>query len=180
MDLRLLSRRIWTLPGFAAMGLVLAWTLGTHAQAGPAASLSIRVENLSATGGILRLGLYDRTHYPDDNSRPVASADVKVTGNEMVINLHGIAPGTYAIETFQDVNSNHKMDTSWLGLPQKPFGFSRDAQPGIGRGADRQDERGAGGVVRRPVSGGAATDPQLDRDRPDRAGRGPRGRLGIR
>ena len=117
------------MPGFAAMGLVLAWMLGTHVQAGPAASLSIRVENLSATGGILRLGLYDRTHYPDDNSRPVASADVKVTGNEMVINLHGIAPGTYAIETFQDLNANGEMDMTWLGFPEEPFGFSRDVRP---------------------------------------------------
>lgn len=117
------------MPGFAAMGLVLAWTLGTHAQAGPAASLSIRVENLSATGGILRLGLYDRTHYPDDNSKPVASADVKVTGNEMVINLHGIAPGNYAIETFQDLNANGEMDMTWLGFPEEPFGFSRDVRP---------------------------------------------------
>ncbi len=111
------------------MALALVWALGAHAQAGPAANLTIRVENLSATGGILRLGLYDRAHYPDDNSKPVASADVKVTGNEMVINLHGIAPGTYAIETFQDLNANDQMDMTWLGFPEEPFGFSRDVRP---------------------------------------------------
>ena len=127
--MRILSRRIWTLPGLAALGLGLAWSLGAHAQAAHTASLTIRVENLSATGGILRLGLYDRTHYPDDNSKPVASADVKVTGNEMVINLHGIAPGTYAIETFQDLNANGEMDMTWLGFPEEPFGFSRDVRP---------------------------------------------------
>ena len=38
-------------------------------------------------------------------------------------------PGTYAIQTFQDVNSNDKMDTNWLGLPLEPFGFSHDAKP---------------------------------------------------
>jgi uncharacterized protein (DUF2141 family) len=119
------------LPGLAVLGIALAlvWALGAHAQAGPAANLTIRVENLSATGGILRLGLYDRTHYPDDNSKPVASADVKVTGNEMVINLHGIPPGTYAIETFQDLNANDQMDMTWLGFPEEPFGFSRDVRP---------------------------------------------------
>lgn len=127
----LLNRGIWTLPGLAAAGLVLVfvWALGAHAQGGPAADLTIRIENLAAAGGILRLGLYDRAHYPDDNSRPVASADVKVTGNEMVINLHGIAPGTYAIETFQDLNANGQMDMTWLGFPEEPFGFSRDVHP---------------------------------------------------
>ena len=129
MVLRFLCRTIWTLPGFAAMGLSLAWALSAHALAGPAASITIRVENLSAAGGILRLGLYDRAHYPDDNSRPVAFADVKVTGTEMVINLHGIAPGAYAIETFQDLNANGEMDMNWLGFPEEPFGFSRDVRP---------------------------------------------------
>ena len=52
---------------------------------------------------------------------------------ETVITLNNVPPGTYAIETFQDVNSNHKMNTSWLGLPQKPFGFSRDAQPHLSK-----------------------------------------------
>jgi len=48
---------------------------------------------------------------------------------ETVITLHAIPPGTYAIQTFQDVNANDKMDTTWLGLPLEPFGFSQDAKP---------------------------------------------------
>jgi uncharacterized protein (DUF2141 family) len=46
-----------------------------------------------------------------------------------VIVLKGIRPGTYAIEAYQDVNGNDKMDTTWLGLPLEPYGFSRDAEP---------------------------------------------------
>jgi uncharacterized protein (DUF2141 family) len=46
-----------------------------------------------------------------------------------VVTLHGIAPGTYAIQTYQDVNANDRMDTSWIGLPQEPFGFSQDVTP---------------------------------------------------
>lgn len=102
--------------------------------AGPAlaqgtATLTIRVENVLPAGGVLRLGLYDRASYPDDNAKPIASADVPATGGETVVTLHGLTPGTYAIQTYQDVNSNDKMDTSWIGLPQEPFGFSRDATP---------------------------------------------------
>ncbi|HMH65834.1 MAG TPA: DUF2141 domain-containing protein [Rhizomicrobium sp.] len=126
-----MNRIFWTLPGFAA-GL-LGMTLAAHAAPGATADLTIRVETLSPAGGILRLGLYDRTRYPDDNSKPVASADVKASGSEMVITLHGIVPGSYAIETFQDLNSNHKMDTSWFGFPLEPFGFSRDAQPHLSK-----------------------------------------------
>jgi len=93
------------------------------------ANLTIRVENVLPAGGILRLGLYDAARYPDDDSKPIASADVTAVAGETVITLHGIPPGTYAIQTFQDVNANDKMDTSWLGLPLEPFGFSQDATP---------------------------------------------------
>jgi uncharacterized protein (DUF2141 family) len=94
-----------------------------------AATLTIRVENVLPDGGVLRLGLYDAARYPDDNSKPIASADVAAIGGETVVTLHGITPGVYAIQTFQDVNANDKMDTSWLGLPLEPFGFSQDVTP---------------------------------------------------
>lgn len=112
------------------------WIFLIMAQAlpvGPAwpatADLTIRVENVLPSGGILRLGLYDAARYPDDDSKPIASADVPAIAGETVITLHAIPPGVYAIQTFQDVNANDKMDTSWVGLPQEPFGFSRDATP---------------------------------------------------
>jgi len=107
----------------------LALSAGWPAAQAHAADLTIRVENVLPSGGILRLGLYDAARYPDDNSKPVASADVSALPGETVIALHGIPPGTYAIQTFQDVNRNDKMDTSWIGLPLEPFGFSQDAKP---------------------------------------------------
>jgi len=94
-----------------------------------AANLTIRVENVLPAGGILRLGLYDEARYPDDNAKPIAAADVPAVAGETVITLQGIAPGAYAIQAYQDVNSNDRMDTSWIGLPLEPFGFSLDIKP---------------------------------------------------
>ena len=118
--------------------LVVAAALVEPAKADSAAAtaapsstgtLSVRVGNVDPRGGVLRLGLYDAQRYPDDNSAPVASADVRAQAGETVIVLHDIPPGIYAIEAYQDINSNDRMDTSWIGLPQEPFGFSRDARP---------------------------------------------------
>lgn|GEM_PF-126935 len=103
--------------------------LGAPARAQSPSTLVIQVENVSPKGGTLRLGLYDQARYPDDDSTPVASADVPAQLGETVVTLTNVPPGTYAIETFQDINSNHKMDTSWFGFPLEPFGFSRDARP---------------------------------------------------
>lgn len=116
--------------GLAWATLALAFVLAAPARAQePTATLVIHVQDVSPKGGMLRLGLYDEAHYPDDNATPVAMADVKAEMGETIVTLRNVAPGTYAIETFQDVNSNGKMDTSWIGIPQEPFGFSQDARP---------------------------------------------------
>ena len=115
--------RVWTLLSLA--GILAAGP----AVSAAAADLTIRVENVLPAGGVLRLGLYDAARYPDDNSKPIASADITAVPGETVVTLRAVPAGTYAIQTFQDVNANDKMDTSWLGLPLEPFGFSLDAKP---------------------------------------------------
>jgi uncharacterized protein (DUF2141 family) len=125
---------VWTAVALLAVSLmVLAVGLVAPAQAqgqAPAgATLVIHVQNVSPKGGILRLGLYDEARYPDDKSAPVAFADVKAEAGRTTVTLNNIAPGTYAIQAYQDTNSNDRMDTSWIGLPLEPYGFSRDARP---------------------------------------------------
>jgi uncharacterized protein (DUF2141 family) len=121
----------WTMTALAVVGwMLLAVGLVAPAQAQePVTTLVIHIQDVSPKGGTLRLGLYDEARYPDDDSTPVASADVRAELGDNVITLTNVPPGIYAIETFQDINSNHKMDTSWFGFPLEPFGFSRDAQP---------------------------------------------------
>lgn len=125
--------------GLTLSGLFLAWLATVAALVQPAqaeevavftatATLTIHIENVGY-GGIVRLGLYDEANYPDDKSKPVASADVKAVAGETVITLRDVPSGVYAIETYQDVNCNDRMDTTWLGLPLEPYGFSRDAHP---------------------------------------------------
>lgn len=115
--------RVWIL--FFLLGAL------TAGLAGPAnaANLTVHVEGVLQAGGILRLGLYDQANYPDDNARPVASADIPAVPGETIVTLHNVPPGTYAVQAYEDVNANGKMDTSWVGLPLEPFGFSLDAKP---------------------------------------------------
>jgi uncharacterized protein (DUF2141 family) len=113
--------------GLALAGLAMIQPVSAE-QAAPSATLTIRVENVSS-GGLVRLGLYDELGYRAENAEPVAAADVPAVEGVTVITLRDVPPGTYAIETYQDINSNDKMDLTWLGLPLEPFGFSRDARP---------------------------------------------------
>jgi len=125
----------WTLAALAVIGwMLLAAGLVAPARAQePTATLVIHVEDVSPKGGLLRLGLYDEARYPDDDSTAIASADVRAEPGRTTVTLNNLAPGTYAIQAYQDINSNDKIDTSWFGIPQEPFGFSRDAQPRLSK-----------------------------------------------
>jgi len=118
----------------ASMAVAAVWLMepakaeGFAATCHDRASLTITIGKVSPRSGVLRLGVYDAASYPNDNSQPIASADVPVRSAVMTITLKDPPPGRYAIESFQDVNTNGKMDTSWLGLPLEPYGFSRDAR----------------------------------------------------
>ena len=131
----MMAKAAWL--GLAAAGFLFAWLVAAVALVQPArakedthpvAILTIHVLNV-AEGGTVRLGLYDQIHYPDDKSKPTASADVKAVAGETVVVLHDVPTGIYAIETYQDINDNDRMDTTWLGLPLEPYGFSRDVHP---------------------------------------------------
>lgn len=96
------------------------------------ANIVVHVRNVVPQGTI-RLGLYTEASYPDDDAEPVASADVPARAGETVIELHSVPPGTYAIETYQDLNNNGKMDFTLIGIPKEPYGFSRDARPRLSK-----------------------------------------------
>ena len=128
-----MNRPAWGIVFVCAVSWLVGPASAESVMGGPVANLTIRIENVLPSGGILRLGVYDQGSYPDDNSTPVASANVVAISGETTITLRNLPPGIYAVEAFQDVNANNKMDTSWLGLPQEPFGFSRDAVPFLGK-----------------------------------------------
>jgi len=130
------AARAFRAAGFAFLLAFPALLVAPAARAqAPAATATVvvHVQGVTPAGGMVRLGLYDAARYPDDNSEPVAAADVRAEPGETVITLRNVPPGTYAIETFQDVNGNNKMDTNWLGIPREPFGFSRDARPHLSK-----------------------------------------------
>ena len=120
------------------MRVFLSALLALLPLAASAATLTVRVENIGNKGGVLRLSLYDEASWSNDNSEPIASADVPAVPPEITVVFKDIAPGVYGVKTYQDANRNGKFDQNWLGWPLERYGFSRDAhprlsEPGFGR-----------------------------------------------
>lgn len=95
------------------------------------ATLTVQVEHVSPKGGTVSLALFTKDNY-DDDDHPTLSRDVPAdpAGNTIVI--EGIEPGVYAIKMMQDINSDGKFETNWIGLPLEPYGFSNNAHPFFG------------------------------------------------
>ena len=112
----------------AGMAAALMLTLAlSPAQAQARGSLAVTVQGV-VPGGMIRLGLYDRTGYAKDDN-PVAFADVPAKTGETVVQLGNIPPGDYGVMVYQDVNNNGRVDNNFVGIPREPYGFSRNARP---------------------------------------------------
>lgn len=99
------------------------------ARADDMAVLTVTVQHISSKGGDLRLAIYDRKSFGDDDADPVIDKVVPAKPWGQVVTFDPVPPGTYAVKMFQDVNRNAKFDFNWIGLPAERYGFSNNAQP---------------------------------------------------
>jgi len=92
------------------------------------ATLTVKVEDVSNRGGNVRVALYDRASWPNDDAKPVIDGVVPAQTGETIVTVRDVPPGTYGLKAFQDYNRNGEFDTTWLGLPAEKYGFSNDAR----------------------------------------------------
>jgi uncharacterized protein (DUF2141 family) len=111
--------------------LLAAAVLATSsiARADDMAVLTVTVQHISPKGGDLRLAIYDRKSFANDDADPIIDKVVPAKPWGQVVTFDPVPPGTYAVKMFQDANRNGKFDLSWLGLPSERYGFSNNAQP---------------------------------------------------
>ena len=64
--------------------------------------------------------------------KAVAHAKSSIDKDKAVCEFTGIAPGTYAVATYHDENSNRKLDTKSMGIPVEGIGTSNDAKGQFG------------------------------------------------
>ncbi|MEO7082183.1 MAG: DUF2141 domain-containing protein [Flavobacteriales bacterium] len=110
--------------------LVLMITLSASCYA--QADLKVEVIlNKPDAGGKLLLALCPSAQaYKTETGCSTKSVDADA--RTVSCSFEGITPGTYAIKVFHDVNENGELDTSWIGWPQEPYGFSNDAPVNTG------------------------------------------------
>jgi uncharacterized protein (DUF2141 family) len=96
------------------------------------ASLTVRVVlNKPEAGGTLRMALCpNKAAYDSEQGSTVLA--LEAVGHVVAGTFTDVRPGTCAVKVFQDVNGDGILNTSWLGGPQEPYGFSNDAPVNMG------------------------------------------------
>ena len=87
--------------------------------------------NKPEAGGLLRVALCpDKKAYDSEVGCRLES--VEAIGRTVRCSFSDVSPGTYAVKAFHDINSDNELNTSWIGWPQEPYGFSNDAPVNMG------------------------------------------------
>lgn len=88
-----------------------------------AATVTVRVSDVESSDGQVYVGLCDRGF---EEALCVGGAFKPAQPGAMTFTFENVAPGTYAIAAYHDVNGNGRMDTGTFSLPTEPYGFSND------------------------------------------------------
>lgn len=108
-------------------GTVLLWGAGL-AQA---AELTVVVSGITKAQGQVMVALFnDAAGFP--RGKVLNGQMIAATPGQVELIFKDLAPGTYAVSAYQDLNSNQRLDANMVGMPTEPYGFSRDAKGQFG------------------------------------------------
>jgi len=115
-------------PAAAITALLL---LASPAIADETTQLTVTIDGIKDVQGTINLGVFDQSGY-DGESGAVNGARITVDADTVTATIEGLAPGTYGIKLYQDVNDNGAMDTNPFGMPTEPYAFSNNAKGRFG------------------------------------------------
>ncbi|WP_373487775.1 DUF2141 domain-containing protein [Blastomonas sp.] len=95
--------------------------------------ITIQINALNSNAGTVYCDLYNEAKgFPNKPERALSSTKAQPQNNKAVCVFSNVKPGRYAVAVWQDINSNGKLDTSWIGIPNEPVGSSNNAKGKLG------------------------------------------------
>lgn len=110
----------------AAAAALALFATAAAAQAAPVLTLNL---DCGSTAGKVMIAVFDSEAAYNGQGAPVRR--LAVTPGQPV-RVEGLAPGVYAVKSYQDLNSNGQMDANPFGMPTEPYAFSNNAHGDMG------------------------------------------------
>ncbi len=110
------------------------------------ASLKVEFTGIKDKQGTVLGVLFASEEAYNGKGAPVRPIMIAADNAAVATTIDGLAPGTYAIKVFHDIDGDNKMGTNPYGMPTEPFAFSNNAQGNMGpaKWADAKFEVKAG------------------------------------
>ncbi|MFB9295239.1 DUF2141 domain-containing protein [Persicitalea jodogahamensis] len=98
------------------------------AATAPVTRLHIEIQNIQKSGGTLRVGIY-KPGEKFKTATPFMNRQIRIEKPGVQRVEFELAPGTYAVALYHDLNDNNKIDKHFFGYPKEPFGLSNNFRP---------------------------------------------------
>ncbi len=93
--------------------------------------LTITIQNLESATAPVYISVYGVNNKFPNPKGQLKEYKFKAHGNEMTVKIHHLKFGTYALASYQDVNSDGKIGKNFIGIPTEGFAFSNNYKPTI-------------------------------------------------
>lgn len=90
-------------------------------QSAFAQKLTVTITGVEKGEGQVLVAVYNESGYM---KTPLHSAAINAKDETVTVTFDHVAAGNYALAVYQDINKNNELDTSFMGIPSEPFGFS--------------------------------------------------------
>jgi 4,4'-diapolycopenoate synthase len=131
-----LIRNLYGRKGFAAsflhlllpllLGTSLSTALPAHSQSETHLSIEVRLTP-NAHGEVGFLIFSSPSGFPGDKTKAVRHGFLPITPGSRESHIDtALPPGTYAVTVYEDLNSNHRLDHNFIGIPSEPVGASNN------------------------------------------------------
>ena len=113
----------------ALAGLALCALLA--AQTARAADLEVTILGVERAEGSVLVALYASQQAFTERD-PARGVKVEARPGPLRVAIPDVAPGTYSVSVFHDLDDDGVLGKSWVGTPSEPYGFSRNARGRFG------------------------------------------------
>jgi uncharacterized protein (DUF2141 family) len=115
----------------AAIVIVAAFGAST-AEAQQGNTINVAVSGIKDNTGSIRCGLFNSADSFPKDGKEYQGVEAPIANGQATCTFNNVPPGTYAVAYFKAAPGQTKMKTGMFGMPQDPYGFSRNATIGMG------------------------------------------------
>jgi uncharacterized protein (DUF2141 family) len=107
-----------------ACSVALALLLAPDEARADEINIIVRVDNVIADGGAVRVALYDEASWL---GAPTVGRQAAADGESVTIAIPAPRAGRYGVAAYQDRNGDGRLNTNIIGMPSEPYGISNNA-----------------------------------------------------